>query len=193
MKNTFRTLVMAAFLLISTAASAQLSYGVQGGLNLTNPKNFNSKTGWFIGPELQFNIPVIGLGINGSILYSKADIEASNIEANNSTIKQEYIDIPVNLRYSLGFSALAAVFVQAGPQFSWDISGNSIAGAYETVKGDDFKTSLNIGAGAKFLNHLEVYGGYNWALGNSFKLSDAAGKIVNGKNNMWKLSVAYLF
>lgn len=188
MKNIFRTLVMVAFLLVSTAASAQLSYGLQGGLNLTNPKNFNSKTGWFIGPELQFTVPVIGLGINGSILYSKADVEASN-----STIKQEYIDIPVNLRYSLGFSSLAAVFIQAGPQFSWDVSGNSIAGAYKTVKGDDFKTSLNIGAGAKLLNHLEVYAGYNWALGNSFKLSDAAGKIVNGKNNMWKVSVAYLF
>ncbi len=188
MKNIFRTLVMAAFLLVSTVASAQFNYGVQGGLNLTNPQNFSSKTGWFIGPELQFTVPIIGLGVNGSILYSKADIEASN-----STIKQEYIDIPINLRYSLGFSSLAAVFVQAGPQFSWDVSGNSIAGAYKTVKGDDFKTSLNIGAGVKVLSHLEVYGGYNWALGNSFKLTDAAKNVIDGKNNMWKVSVAYLF
>lgn len=187
MKNIFRTLALAAFLFISAAASAQLSYGVQGGLNLTNPKNFSSKTGWFIGPELQFTIPVIGLGINGSILYSKADIEASN-----STIKQEYIDIPLNLRYSLGFSSLAAVFVQAGPQFSWDISGNSFADAYNSVSegssNKNFKSSLNIGAGVKLLSHFEISGGYNWALGNSFKLND-----VKVKNNMWKVSVAYLF
>ena len=50
-------------------ASAQIKFGVKGGLNITDMSfskdvvNTSNKTGFFIGPTVKFKIPVIGMGL----------------------------------------------------------------------------------------------------------------------------------
>ncbi len=214
MKKYLITFV-AAFALLSVAnpAKAQLEWGLKAGLNLTNPSlkteggSLKSKAGWFIGPMAEFTIPIIGLGLDGAIMYSQADSELEVVTGGSSTVKQKYIDVPINLKYSIGLGSVAAVFVAAGPQFSFNISGNSFKDALETIyagTGDalsgnyenkTFQTSLNVGLGVKLLSKLQVYGGYNFALTDGFTFDSVADGITSGsgKNNMWKVSLAYLF
>ena len=124
----------------------------------------------------------------------------------SATVKQKYIDIPINLKYSIGLGSMAAVFVAAGPQFSFNISGDSFKDAVEKVynstigdegkvENETFQTSLNVGLGVKLLSKLQIYGGYNFALTDGFSIKSATDQVFNGagKNNMWKVSVAYLF
>ena len=213
MKKFFFAFVAAfALLFAATPAQAQLKWGLKGGLNLTNPSldweggSLKSKAGWFIGPMAEFTIPVVGLGVDGAIMYSQADSKLEIAEEGSATVKQKYIDIPINLKYSIGLGSVAAVFVAAGPQFSFNISGDSFMDACEKVIGassDDFRydadnetfqTSLNVGLGVKLLSKLQIYGGYNFALSDGFTFESVAEGIKGGgKNNMWKISVAYLF
>ena len=214
MKKFFFAFVAAfALLFAATPAQAQLKWGLKGGLNLTNPSldweggSLKSKAGWFIGPMAEFTIPIVGLGVDGAIMYSQADSKLEIAEEGSATVKQKYIDIPINLKYSIGLGSMAAVFVAAGPQFSFNISGDSFKDAVEKVynstigdeegkvENETFQTSLNVGLGVKLLSKLQIYGGYNFALTDGFSIKSATDQVFNGagKNNMWKVSVAYLF
>ena len=81
MKKIISTLFVAVALLFAgvQSAQAQLSWGVKGGLNLqkadfddamSNLKTDNF-TGFFIGPMAEFTIPIVGLGVDGALLYSQ--------------------------------------------------------------------------------------------------------------------------
>lgn len=206
MKKFLCTLFMiGALLSVNTTASAQLKWGLKAGLNLTNPSkkafeaSLKGKTGWFIGPMAEFTLPIIGLGVDGSLLYSQANNEIT-YEGESETLKLHYIDIPINLKYTIGLGSIASVFIAAGPQFSFNVSGNTIDKIFETEEGYDpegdnknFEASINAGIGVKLIKKLQIYGGYNFALGNSFTFKNALNSVSSGKNNMWKVSVAYMF
>ena len=77
MKKIFGALMIAVCIGMAMPAQAQLHFGVKGGLNLskasfsdvkTNFKKDNF-TGFFIGPMAEFNIPVVGLGVDASLLF----------------------------------------------------------------------------------------------------------------------------
>ncbi len=215
MKRILCTLFVASVLLLApTTMSAQLlKFGVKAGLNLPNPTTDDLKaglkgeTGWFAGPMAEMTIPLVGLGLDGSLLYSQANNKLE-YDGTSETVKLQYIDIPINLKYTIGLGSYASAFVAAGPQFSFNISGNSIDEAIEKIagttvdgiEGDNktFEASINLGVGVKLLSKLQIYGGYNFALGDSFTIDntiDAIGNTATGKakNNMWKISVAYIF
>ena len=40
------------------------------------------------------------------------------------TVKQNGIDIPVNLKYTIGLGSLAGIYLAAGPDFYFDFAGN---------------------------------------------------------------------
>lgn len=211
MKKFLCTLfMMVALLSVSTTSSAQfIKWGVKAGLNLTNPSakdlgaTLKGSTGWFAGPMAEVTIPLIGLGVDGSLLYSQANSKIE-FQGKDETVKQHYIEIPINLKYSIGMGSLASLFVAAGPQFGFNVSGNTIEEAVDKVTGSqeitkdgdnkNFQASINLGLGVKLLSKLQVYGGYNWGLGNSFTVKNAFNSVVGkSKNNMWKVSVAYMF
>lgn len=203
-------LVTVALLSVPATSSAQLiKWGLKAGLNMTNPskKNFDEglkgKTGWFVGPMAEVTIPIVGLGVDGSLLYSQANNELEG-EGISETIKLHYIDIPLNLKYSIGLGSLASVFIAAGPQFSFNVNNNSVSDLIDKISGGEdsgftgdnktFQASINLGVGVKLLSKLQVYGGYNFALGDSFTVKNAAEAITSkSKNNMWKVSLAYMF
>ena len=89
MKKFFTLVVLLATMTV--AAQAQVKFGVKGGLNLTNMKFDNSivdksnQTGFFIGPTINFTLPVVGLGIDASALY---DQRSAKIEGSDDKLKQ---------------------------------------------------------------------------------------------------------
>lgn len=86
-------------------AQAQVDFGVKAGLNLTNFSINDSKvlaaenkTGFFAGVTAKVTLPVVGLGVDGSVLYDQRE---AKLKGPGTTLKQQSIQIPVNLRYAL--------------------------------------------------------------------------------------------
>ena len=102
MKKIFGALMIAICIAMAMPAQAQIHFGVKGGLNLSKAsfsnvsENFKKDnfTGFFIGPMAEFNIPIVGLGVDASLLFAQRGIKVS--EGNDDiTVKQNGIDIPL--------------------------------------------------------------------------------------------------
>ena len=196
MKKIFGALMIAVCIGMAMPAQAQIHFGVKGGLNLSKASfsnvgdNFKKDnfTGFFIGPMAEFNIPIVGLGVDASLLFAQRGIKVS--EGNDDiTVKQNGIDIPVNLKYTIGLGSLAGIYLAAGPDFYFDFAGNK---TIEGVKTDKKKAEvgINVGAGVKLLNHLQVGANYNIPLGDTAKFE---GTDASYKTKTWQVSVAYIF
>jgi hypothetical protein len=203
MKKIFALVLLAT---MTVAAQAQLKFGVKGGLNLTNMKFDNSvagksnQTGFFIGPTVTFTFPVIGLGIDASALY---DQRSAKISGSEDKLKQQSLQVPINLRYGFGLGNTASIYLFAGPQFGFNI-GDKNTNVFNDAAEWRLKDSnlrANVGIGLMLLNHLQVSANYNIAMGTTGNFNvlkdvpDAAWNQVTGKTkaNAWQLSVAYFF
>ena len=192
MKKIFSAFIIAVCcMFMAMPAQAQLlKWGVKGGVNLTKidwdggfKGNKDNSTGFFIGPMAEFNIPIVGLGVDAALLFAQRGIKVS--EGNEDlTIKQNGIDIPVNLKYTIGLGSMAGIYLAAGPDFYFD---------FEKKSGIDKKKAqvgINVGAGLKLLNHLQVGANYNIPLGDT---ADIEGTDASYKTKTWQVSVAYIF
>lgn len=178
-------------LAIAMPAQAQLiKFGVKGGLNMSklDVKNVGSSdntTGFFIGPMAEVTIPLIGLGVDGALMYS---------QRGEDQWKQQGLEIPVNLKYTFGLGSLLGVYVAAGPDFFFNFKDIDWA----NVKTNKTQVGLNLGVGVKLIKHLQVGVNYQIPLGDSFSLKNAADAVVdeiggNGKTKTWQISAAYIF
>ena len=163
-------------------AHAQVKFGVKGGLNfasLDNPLTqiTENSTGFFIGPMVEATVPLIGIGVDGAVLYS---------QRGKDEFKMQGLEVPVNLKYTIGLGNTAGIFIAAGPDFFFNFKDVDFA----NVEKNTAQVGLNVGAGVKLLNHLQIGVNYQFALGNSF---DVKGADVKSKANMWQVSLAYMF
>lgn len=203
--NVMLTCLVAFF--CATSASAQFNWGLEGGMNLSkvSVKNdeglFDSsnRTGWFIGPKAQFVMPVIGLGLDGAILYSQKYMKLEETEESGSLNKSlPYLEIPINVRYNFGFSSLLGVYIATGPQYNWYLGSRNLKlnnnnGNIGTLERSTF--SWNVGAGFIMLSHLQLGFTYNIALGETGQLDNVTDvvEVFDIKNNSWQIRLAYLF
>ena len=201
MKKFFTLVVLLATMTV--AAQAQVKFGVKGGLNITSMKfdesvlDKSNQAGFFIGPTVKFTLPVVGLGIDAAALYDQRSAKVAD-----ETLKQQSIQIPVNLRYGIGLGSTASIYIFAGPQFGFaigDKSKNIVDNALEW-RLKDSNLSANVGLGLMLLDHLQISANYNIALGTTGEVDvnnalsttwDTA--IGKAKANAWQLSVAYFF
>lgn len=175
-------------LAMAMPAHAQLvKFGVKGGLNMAKlsfsgdaKDNFKSDntTGFFFGPMAEVTIPVVGLGVDGALLYS---------QRGKNELKQQGIELPVNLKYTIGLGSMLGVFVAAGPDFFFNFKDIKLEG----VDKKSAQVGLNLGAGVKLVKHLQVGVNYQIPLGNSFDLKEV--KDAGIKTKTWQVSAAYIF
>ncbi|MDO4993710.1 MAG: porin family protein [Bacteroidales bacterium] len=203
MKKIFAVAVL--MLLIAVPANAQLQWGIKGGLNITKPSldlnvvNKENQTGFFVGPMAEFTVPIIGVGVDAALLYNNKGMKFTEVVSGqefNQTL--QYIDIPINLKYTYGLGSIAGVFVTTGPQFSFNIGGKKLnidTAKQCTLKSSEF--SWNVGLGAKLLGHLQVAYNYNIAVGKTAEVewTTVGGDIIKKKlkNNSHQISLAYMF
>lgn len=212
MKKVLTLIVMAVA--FAMPSQAQVKFGVQAGLNLTN-MSFNrsevenavkNKAGFFIGPTVKFTLPVVGLGVDAAALYDQREAKSDD-----QTIKSQTLQIPINVRYGFGLGSLAEIFAFAGPQFGFNLGSKNKTLAEWAEAGANYKSewtmnssnlSANIGVGATLMGHLQVKVNYNVALGKTGEVKESG--IVNGvvggvqdavkgKANAWQISAAYYF
>lgn len=184
-------------MLVATPAQAQLlEWGIKGGVNLATVDvkhpgdNFDKDKmgGFFIGPMAEITIPIIGLGVDGALLFSQKGIK-SDVDAT----KQYGLDIPVNLKYTIGLGSMLGIFVAAGPDFYFDFSKKEqIAGA--DIDRKKTQVGINLGVGVKLIKHLQLGVNYNIPMGDSFTWKNAYDGVTSkAKTKTWQLSAAYLF
>ncbi|MCD8183098.1 MAG: porin family protein [Bacteroides sp.] len=174
-------------LAIAMPAQAQLlKFGVKGGVNLSKLKLEGMKdnsTGFFFGPMAEVTIPIIGLGVDGAVLYS---------QKGEHDFKQSGLDIPINLKYSIGLGSMLGVYFAAGPDFYFDFKGDKNFADNIKLERKNAQVGLNLGAGLKLVKHLQVGFNYNIPFGDAFTRK-AAGEAIGAKNKTWQVSAAYLF
>lgn len=229
MKKFFSAIVALVAICAAQPAQAQFDWGLTGGLNITDMK-FSSdalakdnRTGFFVGPKVKFTVPVVGLALDASIVYDQRSFNGSSTngtEVVDETVKQQYINIPINVRYSLGLGSIASIHAAVGPQFGFNIGDknwslgtitNPTDNSAYNLGGYSLKSSnlsVNFSVGATVLNHFEVYGRYNLALGKtgdysissivnsaSTAATELAKEAITGdlKSNSWQIGVAYYF
>lgn len=217
MRKIISMCALAVALLVAAPAPAQVKFGVKAGLNLSkvstsgaigdNLKNDN-RAGYFFGPMLDVKVPLIGLGVDGALMYNQRNGKVGAAYAGVETsedLTQHSIAIPVNVKKSWGLGGLASMFVAVGPQFDFTIGGKKWkdmeafgeeAAEDASVKWKGSNVSLNLGAGVLLLSHLQAGIGYNISLGKTAEVDskyDAVKKAVTSKTNSWQFHVAYLF
>ena len=184
MKKVFSILLVAVCCLaLATPAQAQLiKWGVKGGLNMSKldfkegPTSDNT-TGFFIGPMAEITIPIVGLGVDGALLFS---------QRGKGDVKQIGAEVPINLKYTIGLGSLLGVYFAAGPDFFFDFDKKDNVDRKKTQVG------LNLGVGVKLIKHLQVGVNYQFPMGDSFKWKEV-GHAIGAKNKTWQISAAYLF
>lgn len=213
MRKIFTAAIVAATMLFSTSsAQAQVKFGLKGGLNVTNMSlnsevfDADNQTGFFIGPTVKFTLPIVGLGIDASALYDQRNAKIT-VEDNGasveSKIKNQSINIPINLRYGVGLGSTASVYLFAGPQFGFNV-GDKNQSLFKDMGEWRLKSStfsVNVGLGAMLLSHLQISANYNIACGKTGEttVSSALGELAQsaakkrGRANAWQIGLAYYF
>ena len=188
MKKVLSVLMVAVALMMAAPAQAQLiKFGVKGGMNFskldTDVKSWydakESSTGFFIGPMAEVTLPILGLGVDGALMYS---------QRGSGEVKQEGLEIPVNLKWSFGLGSMLGAYLAAGPDFFFNFKDVD----WEAVKVNKTQVSLNLGAGVKLLKKLQVGLNYQIPMGDSFEWKDVS-SIGTAKNKTWQVSLAYIF
>lgn len=178
-KILFATVIIAGVLVSAQSAQAQVKFGVKVGLNVSSLDyegwdDKDNDTGFFVGPMLDVTIPLIGIGVDGALMYS---------QRGGGDYKQSGLEIPINLKYNIGLGSILGVYIAVGPDFFFNFKDVKVSG----VEKEDCQVGLNLGAGVKLLKHFQVGVNYQWGLNSTFE--------YNGdyKTNTWQVALAYFF
>lgn len=157
-----------------------------------------NRTGFTGGLEAEITLP-LGICVDGSVMYVKRTISAfdkeDDLQAINN-VSREYIDVPLNLKWKIGLPIVGKIitpYVFTGPDFAFLTSRTAINQAWKSHKVD---VAWNFGFGVQLFSHLQV--GASYGLGIT-KLAHVAGvtsstsNSVQGKNNFWTVTAAWLF
>ena len=204
MKKILTIAVLFAALMTAVPAKAEVKFGLKGGLNLTsmsldaNAISKSNQAGFFIGPTVKFTLPIVGLGFDASALYDQRKGTISGVNGNETSIKEQSIQIPINIRYGIGLGSTASIYFFAGPQFGFNVGDKDIKTDVGNWTFKSSNISANVGLGLMLLGHLQVSANYNFGLGKTGELDENLHGAVNaikenGKLNAWQIGVAYFF
>lgn len=209
MMNKVRRVALLALTLMLglSAAQAQFRFGLKVGMNINKMSftnlgsNFDSKNrcGFTGGVMTEFQIPVVGLCFDASLMYTRMNSSMEIIEITEQGTEKEktsgknFFEVPINLKYKLtlpGVSAFLKPYIFTGPSFAFKLGGNN-----DVFKTKTFQCAWNLGIGLELINHLQLSGGY------SFGINNIADKLVGVqtadnikvKNSYWTITAAYLF
>ena len=198
MKSSFKIIVIIAIVAIAVIpAQGQVRFGVKGGITINELKwdknilSSENKAGFTGGLMLEVGLPVVGLGIDGSVLYAHRENE---MYMDGIKLKRDYIDFPINVKYKIQspvISKIFAPFVSTGPDFALLLS-DSDTGDFKTRK---WNTSWNVGFGAELFRKLQIHANYGIGLTKAFEYinKEVESTTVKGKDKYWTITAAYLF
>lgn len=198
-KHLFAVVALAAALFTTTtSADAQIRFGIKAGLNLSSLSlsdgwaNFETKhrTGFFAGVTTDVKVPLLGFGVDASVLYDQRNFKTSNGDGTYSTDKLMYISVPLNIKYTFGIDEVASIYLATGPQFSFNVSNGdfTLDTLTEKYKAKNFDFYWNVGIGFTVLDHFRL--GYTYNIPCTKSIDTVYGSAKNKTN---QISLTYLF
>ena len=183
MRN-LKLLFIMAFLLITAAVNAQLSFGVKAGLNASNVygKDIDSGSsliGYHAGLTLEYHFNPLMTIQSGLYIQSKGHTDKHD---DSDKIKLTYLQIPIHAAYKIEVMPETKIELHAGPYIAYGISGKSeykedgkkesekIKFGSELSELKPFDAGIGIGVGAEFGFFL-VDLGYDLGLVNMLNTS----------------------
>lgn len=167
-----KRIIISLFTLCSfVAVQAKVNFGIKTGLNVANIEEITadnvfeqgSYTGFYMGPKIDWDMTK-WLGINGSILYSQAGMKFDNSE---EVINLNSLMLPVNLSLKLFGSHMFGLYIEAGPQFEFNL-GQKVSEFEEgQLHFDNSTLSLNVGASLHLFGFLQLGANYNVPFGST--------------------------
>ena len=198
MKLLTKTAIIFVLCIAATLPSqSQVRFGIKGGLTINELKwdkdivSKDNRAGFTGGLMIEAGLPVVGLGLDASVLYAHRENE---LYLEGTKLKRDYLDIPVNVKYKLQIPVLCKViapFVTTGPDFSL-LLGDTDKGDFKTRK---WNTSWNVGFGAELFRKIQIHANYGIGITKAFEYigKDVDSTPVKGKDNYWTITAAYMF
>ncbi|MDR2474576.1 MAG: PorT family protein [Bacteroidales bacterium] len=193
-----RSFFFITLLLAAATASAQFSFGVKAGLNLSSysdMEGLESKIGYKIGPAAEYSLGD-KLGIQAALLLSSKGAKAKE---GNAKIDANYLELPITAVYKFSIAPDTKLYVNAGPYFAYGIFGK-IKGSEEVVDGvtvsvevdtfgenglKKFDAGITAGVGMEIM-------GINFGLNYDLGLTKVMEEGDASNRNFW-ISVGYYF
>lgn len=213
MKTIKKLAVLAVMAAVGTGIShAEFRFGIKAGMNVNKVK-FNKEVlnsvldegnscGWNAGVAAEFTVPLIGVGADVSLLYSRMNNNQSTIKLptavsttdNNNQFGKNFLEIPVNVKYKLTLPMVSRIvkpMIYTGPSFALKLDKN----ISENIKSKTCQVAWNIGLGVELLNHLQVTASYGFGINNiADKLPVGINSAdIKAKNNYWTVGLGYFF
>lgn len=171
----------------AASSASPVRFGIKAGLNVSsiNDNDSKAKPGFYGG--LFANIPVASdFSVQPELLYN--GMGAKDRTYSSVRLNLDYISVPVMVQYNV----LPALYVEAGPQFSFAVS--------QKVKGDggsadvneafkNFDLGLGLGAGYYFEQRFGITARY--VAGLTDIVENNPGDAV--RNSVFQIGVAYKF
>jgi hypothetical protein len=179
-------------------ASAQIQFGIAGGVNFANQifkptppysNAFTSITSFHAG--IFVGIPIMkGLTLQPEIMYVGEGSKRADEDGDTSKFHYNYLNVPVLLKYT----SSVGVFAEIGPQIGFvlnakqdDLTNGSSSDIKSYYNTTDFSAVFGVGYIAPF--HLGIDFRYNLGFVNLIK---AAGD-YSLKNSVFQLGLFYVF
>ena len=184
MKRTIILSILA--LVLALPMVGQVRLGVRGGMTVGKLRfdrdvmNSDNRVGYTGGLLLDMNIPVVGLGLEVSAMYTHRDNRLTDHER---VYKRHFFDFPVLARYRLSLPAvqrIIAPYIFTGPCFS------ILFNEGDKTDMDNSKTYLSwdVGGGVDLFGHLRIAASYGIGMTKAMEVihQDYDGEKVSGKD-----------
>lgn len=201
--NSYRKIILTLLIALAGmgAAQAQFRFGVKAGINVNNLKfnrdifNDDNQCGYTLGVMGEFNVPVIGLGVDLSAMYTRMNASPeyydNGVETEGSFGK-DFLEIPINVKYKFSLPVVGSViapYIYTGPTFAFNLNKKT----FENIKSKTCQTAWNVGLGVELVKHLQVQASYGFGMNNVAKYIGTEPVDLKVKNNYWTVTAAYLF
>lgn len=180
----------ATWLLSAPHVEAQIKFGLKVGANVSkahiNKQMFSSdnRLGFLIGPMVDVKVPILGLGFDIAAQYNckYAQLDArEGSDMVSATPAFHTIDVPINVKWTLGNDNFVSVYAATGPQFSWNVGGEDLKSILNvsqyTLNSSNF--SWNIGAGINIIRSFRVGYNYNIAISATAEMKNYKDGVKN--------------
>lgn len=188
-----------AMILLVLPSSAQVKFGIQGGLNInkfvmdTKVVESSNQAGFYVGPTFLIGCPVFDIEVAGIYDVRRGEVDGKSV-------KEQNVNVQANIRKALDINDNSQIFVFAGPQCAFNIDADDIDEVSDCVKDWRWKNSdfsVNLGGGVK-INHVEIRVTYNSALGKTAEAEKIKDDLIERfklkpKSNAWQIGLTYYF
>lgn len=188
-----------AIILLVLPSSAQVKFGIQGGLNInkfvmdTKVVESSNQAGFYVGPTFLIGCPVFDIEVAGIYDVRRGEVDGKSV-------KEQNVNVQANIRKALDINDNSQIFIFAGPQCAFNIDADDIDEVSDCVKDWRWKNSdfsVNLGGGVK-INHVEIRVTYNSALGKTAEAEKIKDDLIERfklkpKSNAWQIGLTYYF